>query len=239
MISEKAFTLSHSAFWRELLPMAERYVRECNVESARFVPQLDSVLSPAGRGLVNELGFRIYAASVRLREPAGGLAPAVVEDCMTAALRHISTMRQLQRRPPQPLTQSGLAEAVAIAMRLEVFFASPGLGVPTIFPELPGCGWVDRCFADALAGSTLFEIKAGDRGFRSIDVRQLLCYCALNFAAKRYEISHVCLLNPRTGRYIGESLDAMSRHIAGRSATELLAQIVHYVSDAPDRYAAD
>ncbi|MCC6667110.1 MAG: hypothetical protein IT375_25400 [Polyangiaceae bacterium] len=238
MISEKVFTLSHSAFWRELLPMAESYVRECNVESARFAPHLDSALPPADRGLVNEVGFRLFAAGVRLREPADGLERAVIDDCMVAGLRHISAMRQLQRHPPQPLKPAGLDEAVAIARRLEDFFAAPGLGVPTLFPELPGCGWVDRCYADALAGSTLFEIKAGDRGFRSADVRQLLCYCALNFAAKRYQISHVCLVNPRTGRYVGESLDAMSKHLAGRSATELLAQIVHYVSDAPDRYTA-
>ena len=42
MIAEKHFTLSHSAFWHQLLPLSENYVRECNVEAGRFVDELET-----------------------------------------------------------------------------------------------------------------------------------------------------------------------------------------------------
>jgi hypothetical protein len=63
VITEKRFAASHHAFWHELLPMGEHYVRQCNLKLARFDAPLRSQLSPKLRGVVNELGFRLFVAS--------------------------------------------------------------------------------------------------------------------------------------------------------------------------------
>jgi hypothetical protein len=64
-----------------------------------------------------------------------------------------------------------------------------------------------------------------------IDVRQTLLYCALEFAAKAYDIRDICLVNPREGTYFTESLIHLCDLVAGRSATEVLGEIVEYVSE--------
>jgi hypothetical protein len=80
-------------------------------------------------------------------------------------------------------------------------------------------------------------VKAGERGFRGSDIRQMLCYCALNFASKKYEIEDLCLVNPRSGRYITATVEYLCMRVASRSAAEVLADIVEYVSEPPGRYA--
>jgi hypothetical protein len=129
-----------------------------------------------------------------------------------------------------------LLEAVVLAERLQEFFAKASQTPMTIFPSFPGCGWLEQCEGDVFADGVLFEVKAGERSFRSADVRQLLCYCGLNFASKPYEIVDVCLVNPRTGRYVSENLERMCQRLSGRPATEVLADIVEYVSEPPGRY---
>lgn len=68
------------------------------------------------------------------------------------------------------------------------------------------------------------------------DLRQVLIYCALNFAAKGYDISSVCLVNPRAGTYVEEDVEFLCRAASGASAVEVLAAIVEYCSESQDRY---
>ena len=77
---------------------------------------------------------------------------------------------------------------------------------------------------------TLFEVKAGDRSFRATDVRQLLVYCALNHAAGAFRIRNVGLVNPRVGTRALVGLDECALQMAGASAPDLLAAIVHELS---------
>jgi hypothetical protein len=123
-----------------------------------------------------------------------------------------------------------------IERRLEVHFrTAEGLKVD-VAPHFPGCGWLDECEGDVFYQGRLVEIKAGERGFRGTDIRQLLIYCALNQAAQKYDISRVCLLNPRVGVELDVQLEQLCRDIAGRSALDVLAEIVQFVSEPADRY---
>src|SRR5262249_39484161 len=158
--------------------------------------------APASHGLVNELAFRLFVASARSDIPPADLAPETVAASIDGATSHIRHMRQLSRTPITDPTSPQLVEAIALAERHLLFFQREQ--GTTLLPVFPGCGWVMECAGDVLAGSTLFEVKAGQRGFRSIDLRQMLVYCALNFAAKTYDISTVCLVNPRTGTFAEE-----------------------------------
>jgi hypothetical protein len=135
-------------------------------------------------------------------------------------------------------SDSDVLEAIQLARRTKQFFRTNGIDSLEVFPEFLGCGWLSSCAGDVYAQGTLYEIKAGDRAFRSIDLRQLLTYCALNFAAKKYDIADVCLLNPREGTFAQFDLNALCGALAGRSAVEVLGDIVEYVSDADENSRA-
>lgn len=237
MITEKHFALSHSAFWHQLLPLSESYVRECNLEAARFCDELESKVKSSMRGLVNETGFRLFRQAWTSNCSPHELSAMCVLSSVSAASRHISGLRQFHRAPLENLDDAGTTEAKEIADRLLLFFSKASTAPLVVFPAFPGCGWLDQSCGDVLSGAVLFEVKGGARSFRSADIRQLLCYCALNFASKSYDIVEVCLVNPRSGRYVTEAVEAICRRLAGRPAAAVLSDIVAYVSDPPDRYA--
>lgn len=135
----------------------------------------------------------------------------------------------------------GRWDAVFVAERLEEFFAkqiieSDGSAQLEIRPKLAGCGWIDAAEADVLFGNTLYEVKAGERHFRMTDLRQLLCYCALNFSSKQYEIRNAALINPRFGTLIRDELDSLCQQIAGASSADVLGEIISYISEPFSRY---
>jgi len=236
VITEKQFALGYSGFWSGLLPMLERHIREVNLQVQRFAPPFASRTAPSAHGLINELAFRVFVASARSRTAPAELTPDALAASIDGATSHIRHMRQLSRTPIADPTSPQLLEATALAERHLLFFERER--TLTMLPVFPGCGWVMECAGDVLSGSTLFEVKAGQRGFRSLDVRQTLVYCALNFAAKTYDISTVCLVNPRTGLFAEESLEDLCRAVSGASAVETLAAIVEYCSESHDHYPA-
>lgn len=236
MITEKHFALSHAAFWRQLLPMAESYIRYRNMGLGRFAPPMSGVAAPRQRGLVNETGFRLFAAAARVGVTAEQLSEESRRDCLAAAHLHVSRMRQYGRRKLAALEDDSVQDALELAQRLEAFFASAAAGAVRVEPVFDGCGWVESCAGDVIADRTLFEVKAGDRRFLGADIRQVLCYAALNFASKQNDISSVCLVNPRTGQFFDETLDGLCRELSGRPAVHVLAEIVDYVSEPIGRY---
>jgi hypothetical protein len=64
----------------------------------------------------------------------------------------------------------------------------------------------------------------------------VLVYCALNFASGAYEIARICLVNPRMGVFLDEPIDRLCGELAGRPASDVLADIVQFVSDPQDGY---
>ena len=212
--------------------MEENYVRICNKNSQKFYAPLKSSSPSSQRGVINEVGFRIFAAQLDHSE----LSNELIDRCKSEGFRHISRLRQLHRKPVQMPDESDVLEARELAVRLGGYF-SRGKAVSIMaFPRFPGCGWLEQCQGDVLSDNILSEVKAGARGFRNIDFRQVLTYCALNFAAKCYDIDRVCLLNPRTGGFIVDDVEAVCRNLSGRSAIEVFGDIVEYISSPPGRY---
>lgn len=238
MISEKRFALSHVSFWRQLLPMSEEYVRTRNRSLGRFTPPLASFLPADTRGIVNELGFRLFVASSSTGRFVGSLSEQVIDSCAQVALQHIRRMREYGRKPIQYPDSRQVEEGIALAERLVDFFGRFTAFPLQPLPLLPGCGWIDDCEGDVLSGRTLFEVKAGQRSLRAIDLRQVLIYSALDFAAKMFGIVHICLVNPRTGLFFFEPVEQLCQNLAGRSATDVLGEIVEYISEPQDRSQA-
>lgn len=147
-------------------------------------------------------------------------------------------MSRIFQAPPVQITVEGKKEALLLAGRLTSYFSAKPWQTLNPKPFFPGCGWIDDAEGDVLGNHTLFEIKAGERQFRSADIRQLLCYCALGFSAKLYDIDSVCLLNPRSGTFFQDDLETLCQRIAGMSAADVLGEIVNYVSEPLSLYRA-
>jgi hypothetical protein len=58
----------------------------------------------------------------------------------------------------------------------------------------------------------------------------------LNFSAKTYQIDAFALINPRLGVYFEDDLETMVRKTSGASASQILGEIVHYISEPIGRY---
>ena len=78
----------------------------------------------------------------------------------------------------------------------------------------------------------MYEIKAAGRFFRSIDLRQLLVYSALNRQAASYDLDSLGVFNPRIGIYYTGSLGEICFEVSGKSADELLSDIVQIAAGA-------
>jgi hypothetical protein len=186
---------------------------------------------------VNEAAFRVFVASIRGDKPVSGVDAASVEAAWADGVTHVKTMRQFTRDPLDPAPRTGeLGEAVVLAQRLAAFFLAQSADPLVVEPEFNGCGWLDQSTGDVLAGGTLFEVKAGERHFRGIDINQLLTYCALNFATKAVVVSRVGLVNPRVGTFAIFDLDDLCNQCAGTCAADVLDEILQYVSESMGAY---
>ena len=118
-------------------------------------------------------------------------------------------------------------DAVTLSIRLGYFFKERDIDLRklTFEPRFSGCGIIDECFGDILYEKTLYEVKAGERSFRSIDLRQVLVYCALDYAAGNRAISGVCLLNPRHGVHWYAPVSEIASECGAGGAVELMDEL--------------
>jgi hypothetical protein len=211
--------------------MMELYVRRINLEliNRSFAP-MNHATAPSRRGFINEIAFQIFSNALNR-----SIASTPTEDIEA---RSISKARQLivgleredKTHMPDPNAEE-MDDVREQIRRLRLFFqdASGGRIVETK-PKFSGCGIIDSCEGDVYFDGHLFEIKAGDRNVRSVDLRQLLVYSALNYADQKRQIQRIGLFNPRVGTHFSSTLDEICSEISGRPKIELLSEIVQIFS---------
>ena len=229
LITEKRFALSYNSFWSSLIPMASRYLRRQNASLATFCEPMTEN-SNDNRGVINELGFRLFCVSATEVVPGRNISSSSVKRETDAALSFIRRFRQFSRTPVDSPTPAAVEEARTVGDRIGIFVEAmkPQIVIPR--PAFPGCGWLDACEGDLLLDRSICEIKAGSGRFRGRDLRQVLTYAALNRAAASYPVDSVCLVNPRLGVLLSTNLDHLCFELAGTNAASILADIVDYLS---------
>jgi hypothetical protein len=100
---------------------------------------------------------------------------------------------------------------------------------PVFSADVPGCGVVDSAICDVLAVGEIVEIKTVTRPFRSADLRQVLTYAAMLYAARR-PVSRITLLNPRRAVNVTMSISEIATAARGGSAVELLQDLVEWMT---------
>lgn len=226
MISERSLASGYSTFWRELLPLADHAIKHINLAlTQRYLPEMRaSVASGALRGVINELSFRLVFAKAIGADDAAAVAELELKVC--------EYVGRLSGVPKEVLLSAMTAEhrreAKELSERLDDWL--PPVSAIKFAPLFTGCGFVDSCEGDLLLGKTLVEVKAPDRAFRMVDVRQLLTYAALDRASRQYNIQGVAMLNPRRGLVASLSLDDLAQLLSGMPSTMLLDDMVRFFS---------
>jgi hypothetical protein len=238
LISELTFSREYGSFWRGLTPTSEAFIRQVNLGlSERWCRPLAGETVSARRAFVNELGFCLF------RDLAGGVwrgrgwvrpsdRDAVVQAAVGEAWRRVRPLAERAGKDRMGVEEGELREAISLAGRLQAYFRE--VRDLVVEPTFAGCGVVDQCRGDLLADSTLTEIKAGERrgrasrisSFRSVDIRQILTYLALNHAAPEPKaILEVCLLNPRLGLAFKTTVQDLCFNVSGLETRQLLDSV--------------
>ena len=149
--------------------------------------------------------------------------------CVEQSAGFIRRFRAYPRNPVLNASAEGLEEASYLAGRLQEYFKTEETSL-RLWPAFRGCGWLASVQGDGLGETTVYEVKCGQSRVRGKDLKQVLCYLALNYASRMYSIEEVAVLNPRRGIVLRSTVESLCRDIAGTSAVELLGDIVAYVS---------
>jgi hypothetical protein len=225
MTSEVAFATQHTSLWHILAPTSERFVRQINLNLDRYAREISVSDDPSRRGFLNEVAFQF----TRLKSND---TDATIREASAAARSRLATLeREVHGAVDDPSgveisTVGAIQESLLNFVRQR---SSQALKV-TFEPNFAGCGFLNPCVGDVLIGHELYEVKAGDRRFRSTDLRQLITYCALNYAAGTCTITKAGCVNPRRGTYFVLELDAIAYAMAGKSSGELFSDIIYQVS---------
>lgn len=236
MITVTAFCRMHSSFWRDLTPTVDVFVRRLNLgHYEREFPEMKFATAPMRRGLINEIAFSVFCKAVgggRTSWPPHNLTRTELEEALSSVKSQpIRRESRNETQSEDDISSDELSDIEEQRNRLIRIFS---FGRPTdsllLEPAFPGCGIIDACKGDLIISNTLFEVKAGDRLFRSIDIRQLIMYGSLNYVSRRFQISHFGLFNPRVGVSATIPADELCFEISGKSSTELFSEIANVIS---------
>jgi hypothetical protein len=235
VITVSAFCKVHSSFWKGLTPTMDVFVRRLNLgQYEREFPEMKASTSPLRRGLINEIAFNIFSEEVRRR--VGWPPPRLTKDGVSKAMDEVLSQTihkevRVQAGDPGALTEEEFLDIEEQRNRLARMFCFDGrIDSLLVEPSFPGCGMIDSGRGDLISANALFEVKAGDRFFRSVDVRQLIIYSALNYVSQRYRIDQLGLFNPRVGISATISVDDLCIEISGKHSSELFSEIVAAIS---------
>jgi hypothetical protein len=231
MISEHEFCSSYASVWQEVTPLAHGYWNVENRLVTRRLRPLSSDVPKEMRGVVNEGAFRAFC---RLRLTNADVhrsdAFAAVYNEAPGAIEYVRRLAPQTEISISDFDDACRREAAILAMRLLHVFS--GSIATQLRPPFRGCGLISSCEGDLIVGNCLFEIKAGDRAFRIVDVRQLLVYSALAYASRNLTFKRIGLFNPRTGTAWIRTLDEVCLTLSGVRSVDTLSALVERFSAA-------
>lgn len=227
MISERQLAKKYPSIWNELLPMSDRFMRRLNLEARRYVEPFYSNVPPTYNALINEVSYRLY----KHRNKEEGFGSDEYDQVFSDTKVYIEKLSNQSLKMDRELRVAIDHDIHLLCDRLSMFYEQNNNKNNLRFdPEFNGCGIIDACFGDIIVGKTLYEVKAGAREFRAVDLRQLIIYLALNAQSKSYNIKNIGLLNPRTGKYWMNDVNEVFLSVSGASAVEILSNFVAIVS---------
>jgi len=230
MIKEIEFIRDYTSFWRTLSPLSEDLVLQINNIHARnrYETALKSITATSRRALINEVAFEIFSKSKISNLDPNIIISNEIDEIFKKTSAYIAGLRNGAPHFNEKMNVEEIDEAKNIAVRLLNFFQR--FNTISIKPKFPGCGRLDSCEGDVIADNTLYEVKSGSRNFKSVDLRQLTLYLALNHQSKQYIIQNLGLYNPREGFHFTLPHEQFSLRFSGLSTEELCHRIIYELS---------
>ena len=231
VISEHQFATHYLSDWHTITPLADGFWSFENLMLTRIVPPLKPMARKDMRAIINETAFRAFCLlqnnSNRIRRTD---VLNAIEVELSPSLLYIQRFSPSSHLQTENIDDNFRKEAGNLVFRLLHFF--PGSTHTILRPTFSGCGLLSQCEGDVIKGSCLYEVKAGERGFRVVDLRQLLTYTALAYANGTLSFQEIGLFNPRTGLAWKKSLEEVSYSLSGLRLTDTLSALVDRFSGA-------
>lgn len=214
--------------------MMDGFIRRVNniLYSRDFQP-LKTKTVPARRALVNEAAFSAFCTILSSETPE--FTSKAIRQAVEQSGTHILAHKSWIVGPPgeaEDLYDFEIDDAEAQVERIKLKLIPFQLGEMTLRPRFRGCGKIYDCEGDLIRGKCLYEIKAGERNFRSIDIKQALVYCALNKSSRQFDIDQICIFNPRMGISFESNLNNLAIELSGSGYIDLLDKIIFSFSGA-------
>lgn len=231
MISEITFSNNYSSFWRSIAPTLDIFVRRVNKTLYnRWGVPIGSQTPPHRRAYINELSFALFKhlSKNKIKQISEFDTTKNLNKISDSVYNYVTRFNSHHKELNRNLSRYEHIDILKQTNRLLDFFHKRKDIL--INPEFTGCGIIDSCRGDVLVSPTLYEIKAGDRQFRSIDFKQLLTYCSLNFASKQFIINKIGIFNPRTGIFYEDDLVDICLEIGGTHPFDFLSLIIQAVA---------
>jgi len=196
------------------------------------VRPLKSDADSSSNDLIAEIGLWPVCGRMRSNKnvmsitKVAGLPDSIIAD----AMRRIRTLRRLPVSSGSTVVFS-MADAIELAIRLDCYTDHQSFETLTIQPRFKGCGILNSCYGDFLCDDCLYEVKMVDRNLRSVDLRQILIYCALNYQSRQFKINTACVINPRRGIAFRFDLENLAQRIARKNSAELFHQISDFLGN--------
>ena len=264
MINEKVFIKRYTAFWKNIFPLSNLFMRNVNRETTEGKDDISIDTTGRRMSFVSHIGFLLFSLaikkSINLEEIKKiNLSDANYKDIENFAIEQFRIYDDDSSSINSPLDENELGDALLLAERLILKFTNQkdpnryflfdesirdiisqsenllrNYHAPQeliVSPFFKGCGFIDDCSGDLIYGDTLVEIKTVNRNFHIQDFRQLMTYCALNYASKQYNIRKIGIYNPRNSMWFTISLDDFAQAISGRDLPELCWDILNFISE--------
>lgn len=234
MISERHVARGFESVWRSCFPMlTPGFMRTFN---AHFVKRIDVghtyVSDPvsihsSSPDVVAELGIELAKRAIAAEAPVERIAKDrdALNQSWNCARRVVAKYEgEMPDATDLPMLDEDAHDATILARNLLTFVDLVN-GAIYFAPSVPGANVLAGCEADLAVGDTLVEIKTVSRGFRSLDLRQLLVYLALDWArGPLWEKG--CLFNPRRAVWADFHVDWLVRRLSGRPAADTFGDFV-------------
>ena len=229
MIGATRFAGAYGSFWRNMTPTIDLFVRKINIEFyERIEPPCDYDVDPSRSALIAETAFALFSERSRHHGDSADFLKRFAAKSVAEARRKLARLNA--DNIGDDLNENEMKAVQELFRRLSSFFVNRRRVALVVRPNFPGCGFVDRSEGDVIYDDTLFEIKAVDRNFRSVDIKQLITYAVLNHTSEKYFFRDIGLFNPRRGTEFRMSLDNVCVEVSGVSAIELLEMIAYAIA---------
>lgn len=220
MISEVSFSRGYTSFWTEHAPWISDYVSSINKGLvARLEDPIELGDDTVHRSINNTIAFTLFKNVIT--EQNNDIEKALLEAQKIVANYPRNNMETFV------LSDDYMKIIQRQCKRLVKHYIDK---TPEFYPEFSGCGIMESCQGDLYYNETLVEIKAGERGILSSDIKQIITYCALNWLSSNPKsIKYVEFYNPRQGILWESKLEELIMIVSNLPIEDLFDQIGKYL----------